>query len=262
MRDNAIHHVLESEAFNLVQYFDSDNNGSLSFQEFIQMLLPCEDNVLRNITLDRPSIRVGRFDFLPRDIELSIATVIEKEILLQRKIELLKRDLHNGLDYSAISSFRSVDKYNSGLITTVNLGAFLREQGHFAPEIELLAIIRRIDTDGDAALTLAEFSEFLRPLAAVSLPVPVPVSSLVVDPLPYVPAWRRYALDYPLSRPLLDVPVVSRYDPYYNRPLYDYPVTKTETIELERPTYYSPSRAVKRTTYHSPLGDRTYTQIL
>jgi hypothetical protein len=84
LRDNGIHHVLEPEAFNLVQYFDSDNNSSLSFQEFIQMLLPCEDNVLRNITLDRPSIRIGRFDFMPRDIELSIATVIEKEILLHR----------------------------------------------------------------------------------------------------------------------------------------------------------------------------------
>jgi hypothetical protein len=114
-----------------------------------------------------------------------------------------------------------------------------------------LAIIRRIDTDGDAALTLHEFSEFLRPLSALPLPVPVSsyVSSVVVDPLPYVPAWRRYPLDYPL---------ISR--PYY--PLYDYPVTKTESIEIERPTYYSPSRAVKRTTYHSPLGRRTYTTVL
>jgi hypothetical protein len=44
------------------------------------MILPCEDNQLRNLTIDRPSYRVGRHDFLPRDIELSLATVIEKEI--------------------------------------------------------------------------------------------------------------------------------------------------------------------------------------
>lgn len=49
-----------------------------------------------------------------------------------------------------MSSFRSVDRLNSGLISTVNLGAFLRDNGHFATEAELLAIIRRIDTDGDA----------------------------------------------------------------------------------------------------------------
>ena len=57
------------------------------------MFLPCEDNVLRNITLDRPSRRVTRYDYLPRDIELSITNVIEKEIDLQRRLEILKREL-------------------------------------------------------------------------------------------------------------------------------------------------------------------------
>jgi hypothetical protein len=42
--------------------------------------LPCEDNLLRNITLDRPSRRIPRYEFLPRDIELAICDVIEKEI--------------------------------------------------------------------------------------------------------------------------------------------------------------------------------------
>jgi hypothetical protein len=61
--------------------------------------LPCEDNLLRNITLDRPSRRVGRFEFLPRDIEMAMTAVIEKEIDLQRKLEVLKRDLEVQYDY-------------------------------------------------------------------------------------------------------------------------------------------------------------------
>jgi len=93
LRDNSVYHVSESEAFTLVQFFDSDGNNKLSFQEFLQMFLPCEDNVLRNITLDRPSRRVTRYDHLPRDIELSITNVIEKEIDLQRRLEILKREL-------------------------------------------------------------------------------------------------------------------------------------------------------------------------
>jgi len=80
LRDNGIYHVQEHEAYALVQFFDSDGNGRLNFQEFLQMLLPCEDNILRNITLDRPSRRVGRYDNLPRDIELCMATIIEQEI--------------------------------------------------------------------------------------------------------------------------------------------------------------------------------------
>jgi Ca2+-binding EF-hand superfamily protein len=42
--------------------------------------LPCEDNFLRNTTLERPSHRVGTYDYLPRDIEIGLATVIEREI--------------------------------------------------------------------------------------------------------------------------------------------------------------------------------------
>ena len=189
LRDNSVYHVAESEAFNLVSFFDSDGNKVLAFQEFLQILLPCEDNLLRNITLDRPSRRVGRFEFLPRDIEIGITTVIEKEIDLQRKLEALKRELEVQYDYSPFAAFRSVDRYNSGMITSVNLGAFLRQNGHFASEMELLAIIRRIDTDGDASIDYNEFAEFIRPLIPVARPVlaPVPPPRVVVTAPPLRP---------------------------------------------------------------------------
>jgi len=125
-------------------------------------LLPCEDNVLRNITLDRPACRVGRFDVLPGDIEHGLLDIIEKEIDLQRRLEVLKHELECRYDYSTLAAYRAVDKYNDGRITTHNLGSFLRSTGHYATERELLQIIRRIDTDGDAKIQYAEFSDFIR----------------------------------------------------------------------------------------------------
>ena len=136
----------------------------------------------------------------------------------------------------------------------------MRDNGHFASEAELLAIIRRIDTDGDAQLNLTEFSEFLRPLTGLVATVPLVPS--YVSPL-YDPYYYPYS-KYPL-RSYYDYPLYSRYYPYYTRPYnyyYDYPVTKTEVIDVERPTYYSPARTVKKTTYHTPTGDRTYTTYL
>jgi len=48
---------------------------------------------------------------------------------------------------------------------SVNVGSFLRQNGHYASEMELLAIIRRMDTDGDAILVYSEWAEFIKPLS-------------------------------------------------------------------------------------------------
>lgn len=244
------------------------------------MFLPCEDNVLRNMTMDRPSIRIGRFDKLPVDIELGMTSVITKEVELARRLAALKRDLEIGLDYNTLAAFRTIDKFNSGVITTVNLGAFLRDNGHIATEAELLAIVRRLDTKGNASVTYTEWLEFMGtpslPLSA-SLPVPVPTTT-IVDPLPrsyyysryyewpyyrYGADWRyssyldyKYGLPYRYYSPYY----YSRYYPYYTPSLLG--ETKTVTYDVEKPTPYSPARTVKRETYHSPLGSKTFTSYL
>ena len=43
------------------------------------------------------------------------------------------------------------------------MGSFLRNQGVFCDEMMLLAIVRRLDTNGDAILTFDELAEFLKP---------------------------------------------------------------------------------------------------
>lgn len=277
LRDNAVVHVSDPEAYDLVKFFDSDGNGKLSFQEFIQMFLPCEDNVLRNITIDRPSIRVGRFEQLPRDIELAMTAVITKEVELARRLAALKSDLYLGLDYTVMAAFRSVDKNNSGSITTVNLGGFMREHGHFASETELLAIVRRLDTDGDASINYSEWTEFLREAPAPTpppLPLPRPYPSYYYSRYYDWPYYSRYHYDdwrYSSYSSYLDwkydpyYPSYSRYYPWYSRYYPTVPAeTKTTTYEVERPTVHvSPGRTIKRDTYHSPIyGSRTYTSYL
>ena len=56
----------------------------------MQILLPCEDQLLRGITIDRPALRVGRYDSLPLDIERSLLAVLEHELNYQRKLECVK----------------------------------------------------------------------------------------------------------------------------------------------------------------------------
>ena len=88
---------------------------------FLQLLLPCTDNFQRNLTLDRRARHVGPYDSLPFDIERGMVEILQKEIDLQRRLDVLKGSLEYRWDYSPLAAFRSVDRYNSGIIDTYNL---------------------------------------------------------------------------------------------------------------------------------------------
>jgi hypothetical protein len=126
------------------------------------MLLPCEDNYLRREVQDRRSFRVGRFDNLPINMEMQLSDIIASEIKFQRRIESLKEDLSVRYDYSTYACFRVVDRLNDGDINIDNLRTFFRNNYSYPADRELMTIIRRVDTDGDAKINYAEFSEYMR----------------------------------------------------------------------------------------------------
>ena len=56
-----------------------------------------------------------------------------------------------------------IDDWNYGYIDRKNLKSFFRKHQHVATSSECVSIIRRLDLDADARLTLKEFTEGLRP---------------------------------------------------------------------------------------------------
>ena len=53
-----------------------------------------------------------------------------------------------------------MDKFGLGKVSEVDLQDFLRSCGARLIEREVFAIIRRIDTDGDAKICYPEFADF------------------------------------------------------------------------------------------------------
>jgi len=73
----------------------------------------------------------------------------------------LKREvLCNG--HSPLTLYRCVDKKHASLIDTVNLGKLFADNEKNLNDKELLTIIRRLDTNGDATIDLNEWTEFLK----------------------------------------------------------------------------------------------------
>jgi len=75
---------------------------------------------------------------------------------------MLKGDLLVRYDFNNYACFKHIDRDSDGVIDTYNLSNFLKNNGHYASERDLLNIIRRIDTDGDAKLSYEEFADFLK----------------------------------------------------------------------------------------------------
>lgn len=72
----------------------------------------------------------------------------------------MKLQAHKAFD--PVAAFQVVDDWNYGYIDQTNLKNFLRKHGNVTSDADLLAIIRRIDLDGDARINEIEFSFSLK----------------------------------------------------------------------------------------------------
>jgi Ca2+-binding EF-hand superfamily protein len=68
-------------------------------------------------------------------------------------LENLKRDLENSDGYNDRNAFKAIDEHRFHFINESNLKTFLRKMGHQVIKPELIAIIRRLDLDGDSKIT-------------------------------------------------------------------------------------------------------------
>ena len=65
-------------------------------------------------------------------------------------------------DYTEDAIYSSIDDWGYGFIDTRNMKSFFRNNQNKASDDECVAIIRRMDLDGDSKLTREEYIEGLK----------------------------------------------------------------------------------------------------
>ena len=209
----------------MVDYFDANGDHVLTYNEFSQILLPCEDNVLRNVTLDRSHKAIDKLDILPGDIAEGITAVFEKEIEFAKTIAGLKRLLICPCKCNPLNTYRAIDRQHSNVIDTVNLGAFLGAHGKNLNDMDLLAIVRRIDTNGDATIDINEWTEFLRTKKPCETVLPMRPAGQIIRQAPMS------------TGPIHHAPAEAHPGYHYEYPVktVDYePVTRIETVPVTK----------------------------
>lgn len=66
-------------------------------------------------------------------------------------------------DFTNEGIYKAIDDWGYGFIDSRNLKTFFRNFNHLASDEECVAIIRRMDTDGDSKLSQQEFLESIKP---------------------------------------------------------------------------------------------------
>mmetsp|Transcript_32236 Transcript_32236/g.31656 ORF Transcript_32236/g.31656 Transcript_32236/m.31656 type:complete len:523 (+) Transcript_32236:21-1589(+) len=156
--DNAIKCTL-AEAARLIDQYDENGNGRLSYIEFCQLILPSTNDHLRAIAKSREAeYRFIKSAYLSVPVENALANLFRAEIEYQRAIEDIKIELNQRSDFSTKRCFDAIDKahpYNS--LDRNEIRDFVGEYYTILSEDDLDAIIRRCDTDEDEQISYQEF---------------------------------------------------------------------------------------------------------
>ena len=114
-------------------------------------------------------------------VERAMSQLIFKEVKLHLKAENIKRSLESSYDFSVRAAFKAIDDWNYQYIDKQNLKRFLRSMGHLASKQEIVAILRRLDLDGDAKINYQEFGEAIKTQLAASNPIKLRAQELDVE---------------------------------------------------------------------------------
>jgi Ca2+-binding EF-hand superfamily protein len=153
--------VLEKDVRNVIRLYS--NTGRLSYTEFLEVILPRNNSVLRELCTQRESYYVAEDEILPYEVELGLAKILDKEVNLSRKIELLKEDLVARFDFSLRGAYEAIADAGEGRADFDGIYNFLQKNGISIIEKDIVALLRRIDADKDGRLTFGEFSDAILP---------------------------------------------------------------------------------------------------
>lgn len=159
MVDNLIAGVTIDDCRDIIAEFDSNQDGTLNYDEFLNIFLPAADYNLRNIEY-YPDPRASPFlvGGMPTSVPSMAARILDRERTFMNRRRDARMALAAVPDADINRIFKDIARGYSD-IQMQDLIWFLESNG-FGPKTEdLEAILRRCDHDADRMISLEEFAE-------------------------------------------------------------------------------------------------------
>jgi EF-hand domain pair len=92
LRECNVHLYHEADCYYLIKFFDADEDNQLSYADFLQIILPIDNELLRAFASQKQNeIYIKNIETeLPEEVEKELASLIALEIDMHRRTEPLK----------------------------------------------------------------------------------------------------------------------------------------------------------------------------
>lgn len=161
MAENMVKNVKVDDCQEIIAEFDSTQDGTLNYDEFLNIFLPAADYNLRNIEYYQdPRISPYNVEGMPDSVPAMAARILDREKSFMQRRREARMELAEVTAGDINKIFRDISRGHPD-IQMQDLIWFLDTNG-FQPKTEdLEAVLRRCDHDADRSLSLEEFAEAL-----------------------------------------------------------------------------------------------------
>ena len=148
------------DARSILQHYDNDFDGLLSYKEFLEIVLPKEHPDLRAFVTQRECFDIKEEEYLSYETEAAMAIMLALEVGMIEAALGEKQELKRlKLDGRAIVEI--VDAQKDGNLNFNNIQRFLHDCGLMPYDSEIINFLRRVDRDDDGVITDDELERFL-----------------------------------------------------------------------------------------------------
>lgn len=135
-------------------------SNSLGYREFLNMILPKENNDLRVFITQRECFDIEETEYLSYETELALANFMNSEVDFFEELTEDKQKFEN-LGLTTDQFFGYFDLKNEGILNKNNLSHFFTENGINVYKHELNSFIYRLDFDKDGVISKEDFNTFI-----------------------------------------------------------------------------------------------------
>eukprot|EP00826_Nyctotherus_ovalis_P035320 TRINITY_DN3027_c0_g1_i21.p1 TRINITY_DN3027_c0_g1~~TRINITY_DN3027_c0_g1_i21.p1 ORF type:complete len:452 (-),score=48.43 TRINITY_DN3027_c0_g1_i21:76-1431(-) len=146
----------------LVKSYSAQSKGELTYSEFLSLVLPVKNIVLRRLSIAR-NTKHKHSNTLPLNISIGFRKLILEEVELIRRLRPFQLELTNCSGYKIYQLFELVVEDKCRFITKQGLRCFMKKCGSFMLDADAAQIVQRLDRDRDGKVSYLDFLNSVLP---------------------------------------------------------------------------------------------------